>query len=296
MPAVRIVTDNACDLPDDLTARYRIPVVPLAVRFGEEELVATGARDFWQKCRQSDVLPQTAAPPPGAFVQAFRRLAAEGAEAVACINLASGLSGTIGSARTAATQVAGEVRVEVIDSGTVSLGQGLLVLGAARLADGGKSLADITSWVAEASGRLKVYGVLDTLENLKKGGRVGGARALVGSMLAIKPVIEIRDGAVHEESKQRTRSRSLRYLAAKVTEAAAAGRVTELGIMHGDAADLDVFVDMVTSAVPRDHQLVAMIGAVVGAHAGPGVVGVAWLEPPSNSASPTPDGTGRQVP
>lgn len=279
MPEVRIVTDNACDLPDDLTARYRVPVVPLAVRFGEEELAAIGAQEFWRKCRQTDVLPQTAAPPPGAFVKAFRRLAAEGAEAVACINLASGLSGTIGSARTAAAHVAGEVHVEVIDSGTVSLGQGLLVLGAAKLAEGGKGLADIASWVIEGSRRLRVYGVLDTLENLKKGGRVGGARALVGSMLAIKPVIEIRDGEVHEESKQRTRSRSLRYLAAKVSEAASAGRVPELGIMHGDAADLDAFVDLVTPAVPRDHQLVTLMGAVVGAHAGAGVVGVAWLEP-----------------
>ena len=279
MPGVRIVTDNACDLPDEVTARYRIPVVPLAVRFGDEELVGTGAKDFWLKCRQSDILPQTAAPAPGAFVEVFRRLASEGAEAVACINLASGLSGTIGSARAAAAEVAGQVHVEVLDSTNASLGQGLLVLGAARLAEAGKSLAEVAAWVAAASGRLQVYGVLDTLENLKNGGRVGGAKALLGSMLAIKPVIQIRQGEVHEESKQRTRSRSLRYLAAKVAEAAASGRVPELGVMHGAATDLDVFVDLVSLAVPRDHQLVALVGAVVGAHAGPGVIGVAWIEP-----------------
>jgi DegV family protein with EDD domain len=121
--------------------------------------------------------------------------------------------------------------------------------------------------------------VLDTLENLKKGGRIGGAQALLGSMLAIKPVIEVRDGVVHEESKQRTRGRSLQYLAGKVTQAVGAGQVVELGIMHGDAVDIDKFVDLVAVALPRDKMLVGLVGAVIGTHAGPGVVGVAWIEP-----------------
>jgi DegV family protein with EDD domain len=279
MPRVRVVSDNGCDLPDELAAHYRVPVVPLSVRFGNEELTDVGTKDFWAKCRQSPLLPATAAPAPGAFVDAFRQLVAEGAEEVACINLSSKLSGTIEAARTAARQVSGEVKVEVIDSTSVSLGQGLLVLGAARLAEEGKSLAEVSAYVTSAAGRLKEYGVLDTLDNLKKGGRVGGAKALLGSMLAIKPVIEIRDGVVHEESKQRTRSRSLQYLAGKVSEAAAAGKVQELGIMHGDASDIDTFVDLVAPSVPRDHMLVGLVGAVIGTHAGPGVIGVAWIEP-----------------
>jgi DegV family protein with EDD domain len=279
MPGIRVVTDSACDLPEEVAARHRIPVVPLSIRFGAEELTEVGAKDFWVKCHQSSVLPATAAPSPGAFVEAFRQMAAEGADAVACINLSSKLSATIESARTAARQLEGEVNVEVIDSTSVSLGQGLLVLGAARLAEEGKSLAEVAAYVAGAAARLKVYGVLDTLENLKKGGRIGGAQALLGSMLAIKPVIEIRDGEVHEESKQRTRGRSLQYLANKVTEEARAGRVPELGIMHGDASDIDKFVDMVASDVPRDHMLVGLVGAVIGTHGGPGVVGVAWIEP-----------------
>jgi DegV family protein with EDD domain len=279
MRQVRVVSDNGCDLPDEIAARYRVPVVPLSVRFGTEELADVGPKDFWAKCRQSPLLPATSAPAPGAFVEAFRQLVAEGAEEVACINLSSKLSGTIESARTAARQVEGEVKVEVIDSTSVSLGQGLLVLGAARLAEEGKSLAEVVAYVNGAAGRLKEYGVLDTLENLKKGGRVGGARALLGSMLSIKPVIEIRDGVVHEESKQRTRGRSLQYVAAKVNEAAAAGKVQELGIMHGDASDIDTFIDLVASTVPREHMVVGLVGAVIGTHAGPGVVGVAWIEP-----------------
>lgn len=279
MPGVRVVADSACDLPEELVAQYRVAIVPLTVRFGADELADLGPKDFWVKCRQSSVLPETAAPAPGAFLATFRQLAAEGASAVVCITLSGRLSATIESARSAAREVDNELPVEVVDSTSVSLGQGLLVLGAARLAEDGKALAEVAAYVTGAAARLKVYGVLDTLENLKKGGRIGGAQALVGSMLAIKPVIEIRDGVVHEESKQRTRSRSLQYLADKVIPVARAGKVTELGIMHGDASDIDRFADMVAVAVPRDHMLIGLVGAVIGAHAGPGVVGVAWIEP-----------------
>lgn len=275
-----MVADSACDLPDEMVARYRLTIVPLTVRFGAEEVDDLGPKDFWVRCRQSPVLPATAAPSPGAFAEAFRRLADEGAEGIVCINLAAKLSGTFQSAQAAAREITG-IPVEVIDSTSVSLGQGLLVVGAARLAEEGKGGPEVAAWVRDAARRLKVYGLLETLENLKKGGRIGGAKALVGSMLAIKPVIEIRDGEVHEESKQRTRSRSMQYLATKVTQAANAGRITELGIMHGDASDIDKFIDLVAVAVPRDKMLVGLVGAVIGTHAGAGVIGVAWIEPPA---------------
>ncbi|HEX3539255.1 MAG TPA: DegV family protein [Acidimicrobiales bacterium] len=280
MPGIRVVADSACDLPEEVVARYRLTIVPLTVRFGAEEVDDLGPKDFWVRCRQSPVLPATAAPSPGAFAEAFRRLADEGAEGIVCITLAAKLSATFQAAQAAVREVTG-IPVEVIDSSSVSLGQGLLVLGAARLAEEGKGGPEVAAWVRETSRRLKVYGVLDTLDNLKKGGRVGGAKALFGSMLAIKPVIEIRDGEVHEESKQRTRGRSLQYLAAKVTEAANAGRISELGIMHGDASDIDKFIDLVAVAVSRDQMLVGLVGAVIGTHAGAGVIGVAWIEPPA---------------
>ncbi|MDQ1359397.1 MAG: fatty acid kinase fatty acid binding subunit [Acidimicrobiaceae bacterium] len=279
MPGIRVVADSACDLPDDTVARHRLTIVPLTIRFGTEELADVGPKDFWVKCHQSSVLPATAAPAPGAFAAAFRQLAAEGADGIVCINLSGKLSATGQSAQAAARELDGEVQVEVVDSTSVSLGQGLLVLGAARTAEEGKGLAEVAAYVTGAAPRLKVYGVLDTLENLKKGGRIGGAQALLGSMLAIKPVIEIRDGVVHEESKQRTRGRSLHYLADKVNEAAKAGKVQELAIMHGDASDIDKFIDLVAVAVPREQMLVGLVGAVIGTHAGPGVVGVAWIEP-----------------
>lgn len=279
MAGIRVVADSACDLPEELIARHRLTIVPLTIRFGPEELADVGPKDFWAKCHASSLLPETSAPSPGAFAAAFRKLASEGADGVVCINLSSKLSATIQAAHAAAREVADTVEVRVIDSCSVSLGQGLLILDAARRVEAGESLDQVAAAATGATPRIKVYGVLDTLENLKKGGRIGGARALLGSMLSIKPVIEVREGVVHEESKQRTRGKSLHYLAEKVTQAAAKGRVQELGVMHGDAADIDRFTDMVTPGVPKDKIIVGLVGAVIGTHAGPGVVGVAWIEP-----------------
>jgi DegV family protein with EDD domain len=278
MAGIRVVADSGCDLPDELIARHRVTIVPLSIRFGTEELAEVGPKEFWAKCHSSSLLPETSAPSPGAFAAAFRQAATEGADGVVCINLSSELSATIQAAHAAAREVAGTVEVRVIDSCSVSLGQGLLALEAARRAEAGAGLDEVTAAATGLVPGIKVYGVLDTLENLKKGGRIGGARALLGSMLSIKPVIEVRDGVVHEESKQRTRGKSLHYLAEKVTQAAAGGRIGELGVMHGDAGDIDRFIEMVTPAVPRDKIVVGLVGAVIGTHAGPGVVGVAWIE------------------
>jgi DegV family protein with EDD domain len=121
--------------------------------------------------------------------------------------------------------------------------------------------------------RTRVYGALDTLENLKKGGRVGGAQALIGSMLSIKPIIEVRDGQVEPESKQRTRTRALRYLVDKVRQE---GSIENLAVCHGDAPDLDELVEMLVPLFPREKMVIGDIGAVIGAHAGPRVIGVAY--------------------
>lgn len=279
MPGIRVVADSACDLPDEFVEKYALTIVPLTIRFGEEELADVGPREFWARSRATSVLPQTAAPAPGAFVDAFRRLASEGAEGVVCINISSKLSATIQSAQAAAHEV--QIPVRVIDSLSVSLGHGLLVIAAAQLAAAGKGLDEVAGAIAAAVPRLKVYGVLDTLDNLRKGGRIGGARALLGSVLSIKPVIEIRDGVVEEESKQRTRGRSLEYLAGKVLAAAAAGQVGDLAVMHGDAPDIDRFVALIGRAVPPQGIVMGLVGAVIGAHAGAGVVGAAWIQPGS---------------
>jgi len=276
MSGIRVVTDSSCDLPPELAASEGISIVPLTIRFGSEELVDgqdLTTSGFWQRCERSPQLPETAAPAPGAFEATFRDLAEKGADGIVCVNISSRLSATMQSAQVAASAVAGQVPVRVIDSRFASLGQGLLTLAAARMAAQGKGIDDVAGAVEDLIPRTKLLATLDTLENLKKGGRIGGAQAFIGTMLSIKPVIQVLDGAVEQESKQRTRARSLRYLADKVKEH---GPVEGLSVMHGEAPDLEEMLDLLGEVVPRAEILVGSIGPVIGTHAGPRAIGVTF--------------------
>ncbi|HET9078843.1 MAG TPA: DegV family protein [Acidimicrobiales bacterium] len=272
------MTDSACDLLDETLSELGIGLVPLRIRFGDDELVdrvELSTKDFWARCASSPVLPSTAAPSPGQFQEAFEAMGAAGADGVVCVNLSSKLSATIEAARQAARALEGRLPVRVVDSLSVSLGQGLVASEAAKAAAAGRSLDEVVAVAEKAVHEMKLYGAIDTLENLKKGGRIGGAQALLGSMLAIKPVIEVRDGVVEQESKQRTRSRSLRYLADKVK---AAGPVSRLAVFSADAPDLDDFLALLSDVKPtQGDTLLGDVGPVIGAHAGPGAIGVAWL-------------------
>ena len=273
--AVRVVTDSACDLPDDLVAKLGIEVVPLSIRFGSEEFVDRqdlSTEEFWRRLGESPVLPETSAPSAGAFEKVFRALADDGATGIVCINLSSKLSATMQAAQVAAKAVGDSCPVEVVDSLHVTMGLGNLCLAAARNAAAGDSLAAIVADVVYRRDRTKLYGTLDTLEFLKKGGRVGNARALLGSMLAIKPVVEVRDGVVEEAGKVRTRSKALRLLVDKVK----AEPLESLAVMHGQAPDLDELLDMLDPLVPRSEIVVGQVGPVIGTHAGPRVIGVTF--------------------
>jgi DegV family protein with EDD domain len=273
--AVRVVTDSACDLPDDLIERYGIEVVPLTIRFGHEELVdrkELSTDEFWRRLADSDVLPETSAPAAGAFEDTFRRLAEDGATGIVCINLSSKLSATMQSAQVAAQAVERDIPIAVIDSLLVSMGLGSLCLTAAQRGLDGDTLDSIVANVTDRRNRSKLYGTLDTLEFLKKGGRVGNARALLGSMLAIKPVVEVRDGVVEEAGKVRTRSKALRLLVERVKE----GPFENLAVLHGNAPDVDELLDLLEPLATRDQIVVGQIGPVIGTHAGPRVIGVTF--------------------
>jgi DegV family protein with EDD domain len=272
---VRVVTDSACDLPDDLIERNGIGVVPLTIRFGNEELIdrkELSTDEFWRRLADSDVLPETSAPSAGAFEGAFRRLIEDGATGIICINLSSKLSATMQSAQVAAKAVQADCPVVVIDSLMVSMGLGSLCLTAAQRAADGDSLESIVANVTDRRNRSKLYGALDTLEFLKKGGRVGNARALLGTMLAIKPVLEVRDGVVEEAGKVRTRSKALRLLVDRVKE----GPFENLSVLHGNAPDVDELLDLLEPLAARDQIVVGQIGPVIGTHAGPRVIGVTF--------------------
>lgn len=271
---VRVVTDSAADLTDELAADLGVTVVPLTIRFGAEEFVdrqdLTPA-EFYARCAASPVLPETAAPSPGAFEAAFRDAFDHGADAVVCINISSGLSATMASAQNAARALEGR-DIRVLDSRSVTWGLGSQVEAAARAAAGGASADDIVALVEDMVRRTRVFGTLDTLDNLKKGGRIGGAQALIGTLLSIKPLISV-EGVVEEAGRARTRSKALRALVDKVRES---GAVENVGVMHGSAPDVDQFVELMAEVVPRDALHVGEIGATIGVHGGPRVMGVTF--------------------
>lgn len=279
MGNVRVVTDSAGDIPPLLAGELGVDVVPLTIRFGSEELVDgrdLSPAEFWKRCSAAPVLPETAAPSPGAFRTVFEGAAAAGASGVVCVTISSKLSATYQAACAAAADLSGKVPVEVVDSRSITLGEGLIAMAAAEMARAGKDLAEVASAARAMTGRSQVFGALDTLENLRKGGRIGPAAAVFGTILAFKPIIAVKDGLIQGESRQRTRTRSLQYLAGKVAEL---GPVERIAVVHGDAPDVDELVELVRPHVGALEVTVAQLGPVIGTHAGKGALGIAMLLP-----------------
>lgn len=272
---IRIVTDSSCDLPPALVGQYGLEVVPLTIRFGSDEYVDgrdLEPGDFWKKLRSSDQLPETAAPSAGSFLQAFQALFDAGATGIVALTLSGQLSGTYQSAVIAAEQLGYPIRV--LDSRTVSMGLGLPVLAAARAASAGGDLAAVVEAAVDAADGTHVLAALQTLEFLKRGGRIGGAQALVGSLLDIKPLIAVEDGVVNAAGRVRTRSKAKHALSVHVRDRA--DRIVEVAVLHGDAADVEPFVESIADVLPGRTPIVAQLGPVVGTHSGPGTLGVAY--------------------
>lgn len=274
--SIRIVTDSSCDLPQEVVDAHGIRVVPLSIRFGDQEFIdreelSTG--EFWAKCATSSTLPETAAPAPGQFERVYRELLAEGATGIVVVALSGALSATMQSAELAARSVADDIQVTVVDSRSVTLGVGTMAIACARRAAEGAGIDEVADLARDLASRTRVFGALDTLENLKKGGRIGGARAMLGTALSIKPIIDVIDGKVEEGGKQRTRSKALKFLVDKV--AASADRIESLAVLHADCSDVDEFVAMLRPYYAGEI-VVGEIGPVVGTHAGRGTIGVAF--------------------
>lgn len=274
--SVRVVTDSASDLTDEEASALGITIVPLSIRFGEEELIdriELGADEFYARMAASDGVPGTAAPPPGAFKTAFDNCFEDGANTVVCINLSSGVSATLEAAEIGAREL-GDRDIRIIDSRSVTSGLGTMVLTAGRTANNGASAEEVVSVVESLKQRTYVYAALDTLENLKKGGRIGNAQALLGNMLSIKPIIDFSSGVVEEAAKLRTRKKSLVWLRDKLAEHG--DRVENLSVMHAQAEDIEDFLELLATVVDPSTTRVGSLGPVVASHAGPGVVGMSF--------------------
>lgn len=272
---VQIITDSASDLSPEMAAEHGIRVVPLTIRFGAEEFVDgvdLSPERFYEKLAEADQLPETAAPSPGAFESVMREAGANG-DPVVCVNLSSSLSATMQSAQNAARSIGEDLDVRVVDSRSITAGLGMKAIAAAKAAREGASADDVVSLIEDLSGRTRIVGALNTLENLKKGGRIGGAQALLGSMLSIKPIVDISTGEVKEAGKQRTRRKALLTVRDQFLEAK---DVEEAAICSGLADDTEELIDLLLPHYDREQLKVWTIGPVIGAHGGPAILGIAW--------------------
>jgi DegV family protein with EDD domain len=278
MARIRIVTDSASDLPELFAQSLNVDVVSLTIRFGDEEFVDRvdlTPEAFWAKCKNSKTLPETAAPSPGAFQSAYERAKSDGCDGVVVLTLSSLLSATHQSATLGAEAVEGLIPVKVIDTLNVSMGQGLLVIEAAELAQSGATMEEVVARTNQLVKRAGVVATLDTLDHLIKGGRIGGAKALLGQVLSIKPLIELKEGVVAEAGRQRTRAKAL---AAVANVAATHAPLRRLSLIHGAASDVATLEALVRDIKTEHPLIVTDIGPVVGTHGGPGIIGLTWIE------------------
>ena len=274
---VRIVTDSSCDLPQAMADALGIRIVPLSVRFGDTEYIdrtTITATEFWSKCAASATLPETAAPSPGSFEETYRSLAAEGATAIVVVALSSDLSATMQSAELAARAVSPGIDVRIVDSRNASMGLGLTVLACAELAKTGATADEVVARAHSVIPRTRVFAALDTLDNLKKGGRIGGAKAMLATVMSIKPLISITNGLVEEAGKQRTRSKALAHLVDILRNQEVP--IERLAVLNAQCSDIDAFIAMVKE-VYTGEIIVGDIGAVIGTHAGQGTIGIVFL-------------------
>ena len=274
---VRIVTDSSCDLPQGMADALGIRIVPLSIRFGDTEYIdrtTITATEFWSKCAASPTLPETAAPSPGQFEETYRSLAAEGATAIVVVSLSSDLSATMQSAELAARAVTPGIDVRIVDSRNASMGLGLTVLACAELASTGASADEVVARAQSVIPRTRVFAALDTLDNLKKGGRIGGAKAMLATVMSIKPLISITNGLVAEAGKQRTRSKALAHLVDILRNQEVP--IERLSVLNAQCSDVDAFVAMVKE-VYSGEIIIGDIGAVIGTHAGQGTIGIVFL-------------------
>jgi DegV family protein with EDD domain len=275
---VKIVTDSTSDLPPQLVQQLGITVVPVYLRFGDEvyrDGVDIGHDEFYRKLEESPVHPTTSQPTPADFADVYRRLAME-TDAIVSIQTTSKLSGTYSSALQGKELAGTGCRIEVVDSLSVSMGLGLMVMAAARLAEAGESLAGVMGEVAQAIHHTRIFGVFDTLKYLLRGGRIGKAKALLGILLNVKPLLTMRDGELFPAGQVRTRSKGIDRLFDLVKNAL---NIQELAIVYSTTPDEAISLrERIGSIFDEKHIHLTRLGPALGVHGGPGTLILALRE------------------
>lgn len=276
---VRLVTDSTADIPEAFAEDLEITVVPCQVYFGQQmylDGVDLSPQAFFDKLARSSNLPRTSGPQVGHFVDVYQRLLeSEHCEAVISIHVAGNLSGTLNAAWAASQMLPDPSRVEVIDSGQLSMGLGWAVVEAARLGQAGASPEEVSRAVRALQPRLRTIAMIDTLENLYKGGRINQVSAVLGTALQIKPLLNVKNGEVTVWGRVRTRSRALKRL---VAEARAWGSLAEMAVMHTGVDGLAIeLADTLQDLVPADRIMIGPAGSALTTHLGLGAVGICAL-------------------
>lgn len=273
---IGIVTDSTCDLPDAVVQELEVEVVPLYINYGSHGFldgVEISRREFYEKLPGADPLPTTGTPGTKAFLKAYEKLARSGASEILSIHISSSLSATVDVARVAANQTL-SIPVTVLDSGQLSLGTGFMVEAAARAAQDGASMEEIQAMLVKMGQRIHVFAALDTLEFLRRSGRMNGVVAGIGSLLQIKPLLKMHQGAPTSE-RVRTSDKAMERLIELLKELHPLERVA---LVHTHAADkARELMERVRELLPEGEIPSVDITPVIGTHIGPGAVGFACI-------------------
>ncbi|MBF8267182.1 MAG: Fatty acid-binding protein DegV [Dehalococcoidia bacterium] len=272
---VKVVTDSTADLPPALAKELGIAVIPLNVLFGTQvyrDGVDISGNEFYQRLMASPRLPTTSQPSVGSFLELYQELG-ETTDQVISVHISSKLSGTLNSATLAREQYRGACRIEIVDSQQACMGLGLIAVAAARAARQGASLDEVVKETQRAIHQVRFFGLLDTLEYLEKGGRIGKAQAFVGSLLHIKPILMVRDGECQPLERARTRGKGIERLCELAQEHMP---LEDLAVVYTTTREeAEALARRLQPCLPKAEVILSQVGLVVGTYLGPGVMGIA---------------------
>ena len=275
---VRIVTDSSCDLPTELVQELGITVVPLYVRFGEEvyrEQVDISLDEFYKRLEQGPIHPVTIQPSPQDFVTAYQKVVPE-ADGIVSIHISSKLSGTFNSALQGKKLLEKDFPIEVVDSQIITVGLALICIAAAKMAKAGESLASVVEEVKQMLPNIRLLALLDTLKYLQKGGRIGKAKALLGSILNVKPMITLKEGEVVPAGQTRSRSKGIERLFSFVESVS---NIEDLVIAYNTTPDeAQALAERLGSILTKEAVKVIRLGTTLGVHMGPGGLAIGIRE------------------
>ncbi|MFH1381301.1 MAG: DegV family protein [Chloroflexota bacterium] len=275
---VKVVTDSLSDITSDLAQKLAVTVVPLTVLFGHESFldrVTITTDKFYDRLAHDSIWPTTTQPSPAAFADVYNKLAEE-TDQILTVTVSSRLSGTYQSALSAKSLVTKKCRIEVIDSRTVAMGLGLIVINAAKMAQSGAKLDEIVDYVQRVMNRAHFVAYFDTLKYLAKGGRIGKAQGLLGSLLSVKPILTIKDGEMAPLTRVRSLIAGIDYLYNVI---ASSPKVEELAVEHTTNPEAaDQLVERLTQFFPKERIYRSTVSPVLGTHGGPGAMALSFLE------------------